>query len=94
MYKVQFHFFKAVPVQTTEEGEDEPSPKSEGWRKYKQIKDHFSDDEGDFDDGVDDEERFLDEDNSDKSVDEIELPAPHRRTPITKLLSSDADDSA
>ena len=89
MYKVQYHLFKTVPEQVKDEGDQEQVTKSEGWRKYSQIKDHHSDDEG----GFDDEEQFIDEDDSFKLAGDVELPSPHRRSPMARAISSDDDES-
>ncbi len=81
MYKIQYHFFKVVSEQASGEGDGEPSSKSSRVLKYRQIKDHFSDDEGEsMDPDVDYLEDFLDEDDNAKAAPEIELPIPHRRT--------------
>lgn len=92
MYKIQYHFIKVVPEQARVEGDGEPSPKRYGVLKYRQIKDHFSDDEGELmDRDVHDLEEFLDEDDDTKALSEVELPVPHKRTYSSN--SSAGDDS-
>lgn len=81
-YKVQFHYSKKR-VKQEDQPEVGPSTSGRSQQKYRQIKDHFSDDEGDldeFDHTHDDLDCFLEEDNALFTM-EVEMP----RTPSTDM---------
>jgi hypothetical protein len=92
IYKVQFHFAKQAKEATTEG--DEPLVEMQSKLRYRQLKDHFSDDEDDFeDDDLPDGEVDVvlpDEEGSLKAI-EIEMPIPHRRASINATLPNGVD---
>lgn len=77
LYKVQFHLSKKATLALVEE----PSILSNAQMalQYRQVKEHFSDDEGDLSLGVDD---FLDEDDDDQISAELEMQGSHRRSSL------------
>jgi hypothetical protein len=92
LYKVQFHLMKKAKLPPSDEV---PTMlKSQSALQYRSVKDHFSDDEGDLRLGVDD---FLDEEDEDKILAELEMQGSHRR--LSSLNSSthgsaDSDSSS
>lgn len=77
MYKVQFHFSKK---RVQQEDHTEAATPGMPSQKYRQIKEHFSDDEGDrgeFDHTLDDLDCFLDEDAVDDMI-ELEMSLARR----------------
>jgi hypothetical protein len=95
MYKVHFHFSKMTSDAVEDEGALAASPKRQRALQYRQIKDHFSDDEGEMTDhNVEDLDDFLDEDDDDNvtMASVIEMPTANRRASSSQGTTSDDSD--